>query len=357
MTVERGTLAFRGSALTLSLHDGAAIDSALEFLASHFSWTGETYISDPVADVHVYPAGTPLSGWPENVAWEDIFVRKSASPFFTIPATRARIERDEYVDCVATGTSMAFHPAQGRIDVALPAAGYLDFVERVRDLVLKDQENRGVLVLHATSAERDGSLAVISGSKGAGKSTILLELVEHFGFRVVAGDTTLAFVDESGDVILTGWPDYPHLGFGTIDRYPGLLRIAGIPDDYVPATEQVFSPLGKFAVDFTGFRVRFPGAARGFHSQPAEIILPNIGPGETTEVRDIGGSVGDRRRLLNANLESAFAGAHAGWQSFSENHTGAHAAAHDAIITALCTLPMREITGPGDLRGSAYAPV
>jgi hypothetical protein len=351
-----GTLAFWQSHLAVSLHDGAEIDSALSFLESHFTWTEGPHDPDHLAHMHVYPPGATLPGRPAEAEWEDVYVRKSASAFFSIAARRTSVGRDDYIDCVGTGTAIGFHPEASRIDVVLSEAGYLDLVELIRDLVLKDQENRGALVLHATSAAKDAALVLISGSKGAGKSTVLLELVEHFGYTVVAGDKSLAVLDDSGDVQIMGWPDYPHLGFGTIDKYHGLRQIAGIADDYEPAAEQAFSPYGKFAVDFIGFRTRFPSAARGLRAQPTEILLPNIGPGGSTEVHDVGGGPTERIALLRENVESAFAGPHATWQTYLPDRTAAHAATHARILEALSRLPMRGITGPGDLDLAGYTP-
>ncbi|SCK38902.1 hypothetical protein [Streptomyces sp. WMMB 322] len=165
------------------------------------------------------------------------------------------------------------------------------------------------MVLHATAAYRDGSAVLVTGGKGAGKSTVLLELVERFGYRVMSGDKTVVHELPDGSVLAAGWPDYPHLGYGTVAKYPGLREIAGIPEDYRPAQDHAFSPVGKFAVDPVRFRDRFPSAQLGVQAPVSAIIHPSIGPGDHTVLEPVGGSMAERAAALDANLESAFDGA------------------------------------------------
>lgn len=270
MTVTTGTvvqsLAFAGTRLDLELEPGADISGALDFLGTHLvaEPPGDgTHRSPVLATVRIAAAESDRHAPPAGTPWEDVYVRKSASEFFTIPARRAEAHGCEYLECTRTGTRFAFDRTARTIDAVIGPDGTMDLVELIRDLVLKDQENSGAAVLHATAAYRDGSAVLITGAKGAGKSTLLLELVEKFGYQIMSGDKTVLHEQADGSVLATGWPDYPHLGYGTIAKYPGLREIAGIADGYAPDAGHAFSPVGKFAVDPARFRERFPSAPRG----------------------------------------------------------------------------------------------
>ncbi|WP_031484463.1 hypothetical protein [Streptomyces bicolor] len=345
-------LDFHGTQLDLEVEHGADIDDALAFLATHL--TAEEAKPDdtgrePVATLRIRatdPADlAPAAGTPQ----EDIYLRKSASAFFTVPARRAVHDGREYLECTKTGTRFVFDRAARVIDVALGAGGHMDLVELVRDLVLKHQENTGAAVLHATAAYRDGQVVLVTGAKGAGKSTLLLELVEHFGYQVLSGDKTVLHELPDGSVVAAGWPDYPHLGYGTVAKYPGLREIAGIGDDYVPTEGHAFSPIGKFAVDPLPFRDRFPSGPVGVRVPVAAILHPAIGPGDRTVVEPLAGSRQEHADVLRANVESAFDGANAGWHHYLDDGRAAHTAQLARITAALAGVPAWTVTGPGDL--------
>ncbi|MEU2995568.1 hypothetical protein ACPCAJ_34630 [Streptomyces griseoincarnatus] len=345
-------LDFHGTRLDLEVAPGAGVEDALAFLATHL--TAEEAKPDetgrePVATLRVHAPDPERLAPPTGTVQEDIYLRKSASEFFTVPARRAEVDGREYLECTKTGTRFLFDRAARVIEVTLGAGGHMDLVELVRDLVLKHQENTGAAVLHATAAYRDGEVVLVTGAKGAGKSTVLLELVEHFGYQVLSGDKTVLHELPDGSVVAAGWPDYPHLGYGTVAKYPGLREIAGIGDDYVPAEGHAFSPVGKFAVDPLPFRERFPSAPVGVRVPVAAILHPAIGPGERTVVEPLTGSSEDHAEVLRANVESAFDGANAGWHHYLDDGRAAHTDQVKRITDILARVPAWTLTGPGDL--------
>ncbi|MDX8055682.1 hypothetical protein SK571_40435 [Lentzea sp. BCCO 10_0798] len=344
------TLGYRGTRLRVETEPGAGaeLEVALSFLETHVA-IEQGPADDVLATLRV--AGTADARHsPETTAdWEDIHVRKSASAFFTVPARRTEQAGRQYLRCTKTGSQFAFDPAARTIDVVLGSGGAMDFVELVRDLVLKDQENTGAAVLHATAAFRDGGAVLVTGAKGAGKSTILLELVEKFGYQIMSGDKTVLHEQADGEVLAAGWPDYPHLGYGTIVKYPGLREIAGIGADYCPPAAHAFAPTGKFAVDPIRFRWRFPSAPRETHVPVMAILHPAIGPGERTVVERCEQGPDELAAILAANVESAFDGAHAGWHGYVDDRRHAHTDRVGRIVSALAGVPAWTVTGPGDL--------
>ncbi|NEB00670.1 hypothetical protein [Streptomyces sp. SID13726] len=353
-------LDFHSTPLDLEVAPGAEIGDALAFLATHL--TAEETKPDesdrePVATLRVHAYDPERLAPPAGAVQEDIYLRKSASEFFTVPARRALVDGLEYLECTKTGSRFVFDRAARVVDVTLGAGGHMDLVELVRDLVLKHQENTGAAVLHATAAYRDGEVVLVTGAKGAGKSTVLLELVEHFGYQVLSGDKTVLHELPDGSVVAAGWPDYPHLGYGTVAKYPGLKEIAGIGDDYEPAAGHAFSPVGKFAVDPLPFRDRFPSAPVGVRVPVAAILHPAIGPGADTVVEPLTGGREEHAQVLRANVESAFDGANSGWHHYLDDERAAQAARLTRITEVLAGVPAWTLTGPGDLTAANTPPL
>jgi hypothetical protein len=352
-------LDFHGSELDLEVEHGADTGAALEFLATHL--TAQDAKADdgdrkPVATLRIHASDPELLSPPAGAAQEDIYVRKSASEFFTVPARRAAVDGREYLECTKTGSRFVFDRAARVVDVRLGGEGHMDLVELVRDLVLKHQENTGAAVLHATAAYRDGTAVLVTGAKGAGKSTVLLELVEHFGYQVLSGDKTVLHELPDGSLVAAGWPDYPHLGYGTVAKHPGLKEIAGIGDDYTPAEGHAFSPVGKFAVDPVRFRERFPSAPVGVRVPVAAILHPAIGSGDRTVVEPLTSDKAAHAEVLRANVESAFDGANADWHHYLDDGRAAHAERLGRIVAALAEAPAWNLTGPGDLTAENVPP-
>jgi hypothetical protein len=333
-------LQFHDVVIELDFESAQDIQPTLDFLGTHFVVTTRP-TTKPFVNLRFTSATVP----PINARWDDVHVRKSASDFFTIPARYTLHEGRELVICVKNGTQFTFDRSDRSVSVCVGSGAQLELIELIRDLVLKEIENRGAVVLHATAAYRAGTIVAISGAKGAGKSTILLELVEKFGYQILSGDKTILREQPDGSVHAFGWPDYPHLGYSTVVKYPGLPNITGITTDYQPDPNHAFSPYGKFAVDPAKFRSRFALAPMGVHGMLSVIICPEIGPGNQTEFKNIVLDVEE----LTVNLESAFTSSHAQWHHFIEDDRSLHIEQRARILAAVAEIPALSLTGPGDL--------
>jgi hypothetical protein len=361
---QRWRLATLGTSVDLVVDEAAGSSDdfarALDFLSTHLpasqicdgDWAhvvgdddsqvlATVYVTLRAGEQHKPPTGAPA---------EKLFLRKSASDFFTVPAQRVTAHGREYVHCTRTGSRMALDRQARRVDFALSPGGAMDLVELLRDLIIKHEESRGTVVLHATAAFRDGQTVLVAGAKAAGKSTLLLELVEHHGYTVLSGDKSLV-VTRKGSAAVSGWPDYPHLGYGTIIKYPGLPQIAGLHEDHEPPPGHAFSPLGKFAIDPAPFRARFACAPAGTLAPLLAVLHPAIGPGNTqlTQVTDPAA----RRALLASATESAFDGTHAGWHHFVPDERARHRAQREHVLDLLAEVPAWTLTGAGDLTDDA----
>lgn len=341
------------------------------FLSSHC--TREPADGDPafvtvvltssLDDVHLPPRSA--------VGPEDVFVRRSSSPFFTIAARRHTVAegaaRVEYVHSLRSGVRVRLDVRTRRIDAHVTRSGALDVVEILRDLALKHHENLGAVPVHATAAMRHGSALLIAGAKGSGKTTLLLELVERHGWTVLSGDRAFLLPGGDGDradggpgdggpgdgVRVAGWPDYPHLGEATLAAYPGLPAMAGLPEPFVPAAARAFSPLGKVPLPPQEFRARFPVAPAGARPPLVGVLYPRIGPGPTRFV-DVSGTRADRRGLLASAVESGFEGPHAFWTEAVADARAAQRSRRRHLLDAAARLPAWVVEGDcrlGAVRG------
>jgi hypothetical protein len=128
-------LAFLDTTLDVELAPGTNIVEALRFLETHVAIepaaAGE---ESPLATLRIAGTASERHTPPEGTRWEDIYLRKSASEFFTVPARRAVAAGREYVECTKTGTRFVFDVARHLVDVAVADEGAMDLVELVRDL-------------------------------------------------------------------------------------------------------------------------------------------------------------------------------------------------------------------------------
>jgi hypothetical protein len=115
--------------------------------------------------------------------------------------------------------------------------------ELVRYVSLLIEEAHGSMLLHAAATMKDDSCYLVSGAKGAGKTTTMLHLVCDHGHQYFSGDKVLVTSDAKG-LLIRGWPDYPHVGMGTFQRFPSLAKKCSVeltgPDGrYKPLSQKV----------------------------------------------------------------------------------------------------------------------
>ncbi|MFN8077546.1 MAG: hypothetical protein U0Q15_19275 [Kineosporiaceae bacterium] len=312
-------------------------------------------LSGALDDVHLPPAGA--------LGPEDVHVRRSSSPFFTVAARRHTLACGggavEYVHCLRSGVRVRIDARARRIDAHVTRSGALDVIEMLRDLSLKHHENLGAVPVHATSAVRDGRALLIAGAKGAGKTSLLLELVERQGWSILSGDRSLLLFD--GDAAaprVAGWPDYPHLGEATVAAYRGLPAMAGLPESFTPSPARAFSPLEKVPLPPGPFRQRFPIAEPAARPPLVGVLYPRIGPGPTTFTEVSGrGAEATRRGLLASAVESGFEGPHAFWTHFLDDARGAQRARRRRVLDAAAQVPAWQVEGDCRLDGGPLVPL
>lgn len=112
-----------------------------------------------------------------------------------------------------------------RVDFYGEEGAFIHLIELVRYYGLLVESAKGSAVLHSSavvSRSRD-AVTAFAGVKGAGKTTTMLEYVLGSEHEYFSGDKVLLDVQD-GRVRARGWPDYPHIGLGSLRQHPSLLQ-------------------------------------------------------------------------------------------------------------------------------------
>jgi hypothetical protein len=240
--------------------------------------------------------------------------RSSAAPFNLDACHFVRDGCHHYVN-EHTGLVAPVHgdgpPGTLRLDVS--AGSTFQVIELFRDLLIRHEEDRGTVVLHA-SAVADGSarpaVVLIAGRKGSGKTSLLLDLLARLPVRGFSGDKVFATVEGDG-IRLDPWRDWPHIGAGTARRFPELARLIR---EQTGHDVRDLPPERKLLIDPVAFERRVAGPFQTAPGRPVLILLPRYHPGPT--VFSVVDDTAEKGRCLRAMVERSRDATYAGWQSF-----------------------------------------
>ncbi|MFP7175751.1 hypothetical protein [Priestia filamentosa] len=354
MNLHKITLEYLHSKLNFFIDPSLSIDNIFNFFSTHFFIKKDTTEDNPLANVYVVRDSSEF----ENINFdngEDIYIRKSASDFFTIPGKRVSVGGIEYIKCIKTDTLLLFDSINKKIVISTQLKDTeqdeLVFIEIIRDLILKNEENHGVVVLHATSALKDGKASLLIGSKGKGKSTLLLELVNELDYKLISGDKTFLWINE-GKLMCAGWPDYPHLGLGTLSKYPAFVEHFRLRDKIEAVKEDLWSTEHKMAIDPKFFQEMIPFADTGLSFPVENIIYPNLFPTNECEVLQIS----NHMEMMKPHIERIFVKGNVIWNNFikPKNQSELEMKIDDCINLAN-EIRAYEINGSGILEDSLFS--
>lgn len=275
------TLTFLNTVLTITTDEKSNVlmGKIINFFDTHFKIDIGLKNESALATINISRTKEPKKFFQTVERVENLYIRKSASDFFSILVEKQTIGAIEYFFSKEANVSLIYHKELKTIEVYCSyepnKREELILIELIRDLVLKNEELQGSIVVHAASAEKNGEVILIAGPKGAGKSTVLLELVRDHGYNFFSGDKTFLWVNENC-LMAKGWPDYPHLGLGTISKYPELVAKLSLEDEVRKNQETIWSTKHKMPVppevlaDFVTF------SSSKEVAKIRKIIMPNV---------------------------------------------------------------------------------
>lgn len=226
------------------------LQSILDFFSTHFLYEKkrrENVLGDLYIETYKY--------FEENVEklyegeGKKVLIRKSSAKRFNLSATQYEWLQYRIYKYDDIKTAFIMDKNRKKIYAYLSDLSEIAAVELIRDLIIKDQENKGTLILHAAAVEKDGEATIIAASKGSGKSTTCLEFVMKYGYRLVSGDKVFIQVKDN-EVFVKGWPDYPHLGIGTLRKYDMLLDMVKdkVTEDMTSRDKILFNPSAFYSL-------------------------------------------------------------------------------------------------------------
>jgi hypothetical protein len=208
---------------------------------------------------------------------EQSVIRRSSAPEFTFHAhvvdhgeRRLYVNRETLLDAPRDATT------DPRFELAITDGSAVQVIDFVRDLVIRHEEARGTIALHAAGICDGEAGVVIAGPKGAGKTTTLLAALQRPGWRYFTGDKVFCQLVD-GEVEVYPWRDYPYVGVGTImadPRLTDLVRDAFDPDvDRRPASD-------KLLLDPDVFEAWLGSEFSPEPRRLGAVLLPEMRPGE-----------------------------------------------------------------------------
>lgn len=197
------------------VHKADVYDHLIKFLCSHFETAADGKVT--IGDIYFSSYGFYLEKIKKEQSAKGslIPVRKSSAERFNLNAWHILLEGYQIYDFDKLDTALMISKEEKKIYLFASDASEIVLAEFIRDLYIKDQEKQGSFILHAAAVEKNGSVYAVCGEKGAGKSTVLYDLVFEHGYSMYSGDKLIVKIINQ-QFYVKGWPDYPHLGIGTI---------------------------------------------------------------------------------------------------------------------------------------------
>ncbi|KPI16961.1 hypothetical protein OK074_1754 [Actinobacteria bacterium OK074] len=285
------------------------------------------------------PAEQPPAGRPA-------VIRQSTAPEFTFHALLSRHgDRLVYANEHTRLDVPVDTAVDQRFEVGITDGSVCQLMDFIRDLIIRTEETRGTVVLHASGVHRDGRAYAIAGPKGAGKTTTLLSVLSRPGWRYFTGDKLFCRIAEDGGITATPWRDLPYVGAGTLREHPELVdwvrANTGLDPAELPARE-------KLLLDADAFEAWLGSAFGPEPLQLAGILLPEVRPGEPFAVEPVTEEPArwmELNRIVDRSIDTTFFG----WQHYLVPDYAAFYATLSAMRPHLEGLAMLRLTGVLDV--------
>lgn len=154
------------------------------------------------------------------------------------------------------------------------APAFIHLIELIRYYGLLVEQAKGSIVLHSAAviSIETNKVSAIVGPKGAGKTTTMLALIASGKYRYFSGDKVLLDMHD-GYLRARGWPDFPHIGMGTLRQHVQLSNRLGIAFEAEDGT--VLSDKHKVLIDPALLMANLDASEIG-HGHLGELILPSV---------------------------------------------------------------------------------
>ena len=231
-------------------------------------------IDASVADAMIELLDYETFSIPEGgVSTGEFKLRTSSAKPFNLTLSGFETENGSIFVDTANRTAFVLQSKENRLKLYISDLSLYHFVETIRYTLLAIEQTRGAIILHASAACSANEALLILGNKGSGKTTTLLNLVVNHNCGYFSGDKVL--VDKwNGGVRFRAWPDFPHIGYGTLSAFPTIAARLGFAID-----AQRLEPAGareKILINPNAFLSALGGATASSLNRCSALIFPNV---------------------------------------------------------------------------------
>ncbi len=273
MNRDARTLRLTNGKVTFSLDAspgaGQAVLWVREFFRPYF-WADDSAAT--CFDVRLREYDRLPAAWQER-ARQPITIRASSADLFNLEGHEGHLDDGSHVVVDRNKRTAYRFDSDRSVEVLVSSASRIHLFELLRYVCLLAEEARGTVLLHAGAVLSDDVCHLVLGDKGAGKTTTVFHLVCDRAMEYFSGDKVLLSAEGDG-LLLRGWPDYPHVGIGTLRRYSRIADELGISlnaDDGSPkpASEKVL-------LDPLQLRRSLPSPRRPESRRLGQLLLPGV---------------------------------------------------------------------------------
>lgn len=286
-------------------------------------------------------ADVPIEIW----GTEQSVIRRSTAPEFTFDAHV--VERDGrrlYINRTTLLNTPRDALRDNIFELGVTAGSVYQVLDFLRDLVIRHEESRGTVVLHASGVHDGDTAVVIAGPKGAGKTTTLLSALSRQGWSYFTGDKLFCQL-VAGGVEVHPWRDYPYVGVGTILADA---RLTSFVRESVDLDVERRAPAEKLLIDPDAYEAWLGSEFSPMPRRLSAVLLPEVRPGEPLRVQRLT-DPNERWAQLNKIIDRQADTTFFTWQSYLVPDYSAFFATLTRLHTHLEDIPMVRLRGTLDV--------
>lgn len=278
----------------------------------------------------------PLNLLKNNFDNKKMELRKSSAEKFNLLGYKVLIsENEQAVIDKNKQTGYYFYLNEKIIELYISEYSFIHLIEFIRYTVLLLEEARGTIIFHASAvSNNDNELIIICGSKGSGKSTTLLHLINS-GYKYFSGDKIL-LNKENKLLKIRGWPDYPHIGIGSLRLFPDICNKLNLSFDMTN-----LDPTTKLLIDPQEFKNAVGISNNRIYNKVESIIFPKV----NTNKKLINIIDNKNTVILTDNIESPSNFNNVKWHNLFDSLKNKKYLPDQEIINKLKSLPWINISG------------